>query len=138
MTRKDGITVLTIGLLCLIGYAGFWVKYYFSMQEAGKEGLENACRENIEQEFSGRITDISTFDYDNFMHGRFFTLHIRINDSTKGYVDYHYNLKPNNEILDFAKVGQTAVKIKGEDIYQLIDSTGEQGTFKIAECAKIE
>lgn len=108
------------------------------MQETNKKGIENACRENIEQEFTGRIIDIETFDYDNFMHGRFFNLHIRINDSTREYVNYHYNLKPNKEILDFAKVGQIAVKTKGEDIYQLIDSTGEKRTFKIAKCAKIE
>ena len=138
MTKKIGTAVLTIGLLCLLGYAGFWVKYYFSIQEANKKGLENACRENIEQEFAGRIIDINTFDYDNFMNGRFFNLHIRINDSTKEYVDYHYNLKPNKEILDFAKVGQTAIKIKGEDTFKLTDSMGEQRTFKIAKCAKVD
>ena len=138
MTKKVGITVLTIGLLCLLGYAGFWVKYYFSMQEANNEGLENACRENIEQEFSGRIIDINTFDYDNFMRGRFFNLHIRINDSTKEYVDYHYNLKPNKEILDFAKVGQTAIKHRDEITFILIDSTGTEKRFKIAKCADYE
>ena len=138
MSRKGKIFISTIGLLCLIGYVGFSLKYYISIEEANKKGLENACRMNTEQEFKGRIIDINTFDFDSFMHGRFFNLRIMINDSTKEYVDYHYNLKPNKEILDFAKIGQTAIKMMGEDNYQLIDSTGEQRTFIIAKCARNE
>lgn len=138
MTKRAGIIILTIGLLCLLGYGGFWVSYYFEMQKANKEALEMACRENIEQEFVGRIIDINTFDYSEYMHDRFFNLHIRINDSTKEAVDYHYNLKPNKEILDFAKLGQKVLKVKGQDTFVLTDSTGEEKVFKIAKCAKME
>lgn len=138
MTKRTIMIVLTIGILCLLGYGGFYLKYYFSIQEANKEGLEMACRENKEREFIGRIIDINTFDYSDYMHGRFFNLQIIINDSTKEYVDYHYNLNPNKDILDFAKVGQKAIKIKGEDTFKLADSTGAQRTFKIAKCAKVE
>ena len=138
MTKRAGKIILVIGLLCILGYSSVWLTYYFSMEKANKEGLEMSCKKNIEQEFVGRIIDINTFDYSDYMHGRFFNLHIRINESTKEFVDYHYNLKPNKEILEFAKVGQKAIKIKGEDTFKLSDSTGIQRTFKIAECAKIE
>ncbi len=138
MTKRAGKIILVVGLLCILGYAGVWVTYYFAMEKANKEGLEMSCKENIEKEFVGRIIDINTFDYSDFMKGRFFNLHIRINDSTKEYIDYHYNLKPNKEILDFAKVGQQAVKMKGEDTFKLTDSTGIERIFKIAKCAKIE
>ncbi|MFZ4400997.1 MAG: hypothetical protein ACOYO1_13250 [Bacteroidales bacterium] len=104
------------------------------MKKANKEVLEISCKENTEQEFVGRIIDINTFDYSDYMNGQFFNLHIRINDSTKEYIDYLYSLKPNREILDFAKVGQKAIMIKGEYTFKLTDSTGVQRTFKIAKC----
>lgn len=138
MTKKAGQIILVVGLVCILGYAGVWLTYYFAIEKANKEGLEMSCKENIEREFVGRIIDINTFDYSDYMHGRFFNLHIRINGSTKEYIDYHYNLKPNKEILDFAKVGQKAIKNKGEDTFKLADSTGVERTFKIAKCAKIE
>jgi hypothetical protein len=138
MTKRARIFFLTIGFLYLLGYGGFYLKYYFSIREVNKKGLEMACSENKEQEFVGRIININTFDYDNFMHGRFFNLQIRINDSTKECIDYHYNLKPNKEILDFARVGQKATKIKGKDTFILTDSVDNQRSFKIAKCARVE
>jgi hypothetical protein len=112
--------------------------YYFSIEKANKEGFEKACKENIEQKFQGHLVDINRFEYDNFMHNRFFNLHIKVNDNTNNYIDYHYNLKPNKEILDFAKTGQIVIKIKGQDTFTLIDTTGVCKTFKIAKCAKYE
>lgn len=138
MEKKAGIIILLIGLLCIITYAGFWVEYYFAMQEANKEAIEMACKENMERQFEGRLANIERFEYNNDMHNRFFSLHIIISDSTNISIDYQYNLEPNKEILDFAKTGQLAVKVKGEDSFTLMDTTGEKKTFKIAKCAKYE
>lgn len=137
MHKSTTKIILAIALLCILGYVAFWLMYYFSIERSNKQGLEMACKENREQEFVGKILNIDTFEYDNFMYKRFFNLHIRINDSTKEYIDYFYNLKPNEEILDFARPGQKATKIKGEDRFELTDSTGKKKYFVIAKCAKI-
>jgi hypothetical protein len=130
--------IVRTALLCLLACAAFWARYYFSVKDANRKGRETACTTEKEQEFLGQIVAINRFEYDNFMHGRFFNLRIKMDKSNPKYVDYHYNLKPNIEILDFARVGQKVVKMKGEDICHLTDSTGLKATFKIGKCAAIE
>ena len=138
MTRKAGIIILTIGLICILGYASVWATYYFSMKKANQEALETGCKENIEQEFKGEIVEVERFEYDNFMHNNYFNLHIKVDNNANEYIDYHYNLKPNKNILSFVIKGQKVVKIKGTNTFTIIDSTGIKKSFKIAKCAEYE
>ena len=138
MTRKAGIIILTIGLICILGYASVWATYYFSMKKANQEALETGCKENIEQEFKGEIVEVERFEYDNFMHNHYFNLHIKVDNNANEYIDYHYNLKPNKNILSFVIKGQKVVKIKGTNTFTIIDSTGIKKSFKIAKCAEYE
>jgi hypothetical protein len=138
MTKKLKITVGVIGLVLVLGFAGVWLTYYFSAIKANKQGLETACKENIEQEFVGQVFSIDRYEYSDFMHNRYFNIKIRISDTINSYIDYHYNLKPNKELLDFVKTGQKAIKYKDENTFTLIDSTGIEKIFKIAKCADYE
>lgn len=138
MVTKAGEIILLIGLLWTVANAGLWVRYYFAIQKANKASIELACKENIEQQFEGRLADIDRFEYDNLMHTHFFNLHIKIRDSSNHYIDYQYLLEPNKEILDFAQPGQWAIKVKGKDTFTLMDTTGNKRIFKISKCAGYE
>ena len=138
MNRRVIVLSSIIGLISILGFVGVWAIFYFSSEKANEEGLEMGCKENIEQEFKGRIVEINKFEYDSFMHGKFFNIQIKIYDGLNQYIDYQYNLKPNEDILEFAKVGQKVSKIKGEDIFTLMDTNGLKKSFKIAKCKKDE
>lgn len=138
MTKRETRILLTILGFVVLLFVGFWAYYDFSIQESNKEGLEMACNENITHEFEGRIIAIENFDYDKFMHGRFFNLKMKITDSTNAIIDYHYNLEPNTELLEFVAVGQRVIKNKGQNTFVIETDTGERRTFPIAKCADIE
>jgi hypothetical protein len=139
MTRRGIVIILlAIAMFCLLGYFCMMWMLYSSMSSVNNEQREIHCKEQTAQEFEGRIIDINTFDYSDYMRGRFFNLKIKISDSTNTYVDYHYLLKPNQDILEFAEVGQKVIKSPGKDTFTLVDSTGVQRTFKIAECSPTE
>ena len=105
------------------------------MKRANEEGLKRQCLRNIDQEFRGTLIEVERFEYDDFMHNRFFNLHIKINDSRNEAVDYHYNLTPKTKlILEFAAKGQTIMKRKGQDTFTIVDLRGNKKEFKIAKC----
>jgi hypothetical protein len=134
--KRTGKVIVTIGLLGLIAAISFWVLYASSLTKANTEASVRACIENKEQAFQGQLVEVNKFEDDNFMYGRFFNLHIKTNDSLNYTIDYHYNLPQNKELLDFAKKGQIATKIKGADTFTLGDINGVSKVFKIAKCTK--
>ena len=138
MNKRVKINIWTIGLVCVLGYTGIWLTYYFSVSKANKKGLEMACKENKEQEFEGQIVSIDRFEYDEFMNERFFNLKIKTQDTLNQLIDYHYNLKPNKDILEFAAIEQRVIKIKGQENFTIIDFNNNKKTFKIAKCANYE
>ncbi|MCB0766475.1 MAG: hypothetical protein KDB95_04620 [Flavobacteriales bacterium] len=138
MTKREARILLAVGGIAILGFAGFIGHYSCSIQAANGSGLEGACDELVAQQFTGHVVDIETYDYDSFMHDRFFSILILINDTTKEYVNYQFDLKRNRDMLEYASVGQTAIKEEGAITFLLIDSAGELRQFQIAKCAAID
>ena len=78
--------------------------------------------------------EINRYDYDKFMNKNFFALSIKTNDTIIEFINYQFNLEPSKNILDFVKVGQTIIKSKNSDSFDLIDNYGIKRTFKIPYC----
>jgi hypothetical protein len=132
--KKTKIWSTIIGAIILIGFGGVYLTYYLSMKDANEKGKHMKCKENMEQSFLGTVTEINRYDYDQFMNKNFFALSIKTNDTTIKFIDYQFNLEPSKNILDFAKVGQTIIKSKNSDSFDLIDNYGIKRTFKIPYC----
>lgn len=131
-------TVKIILAIALIGYTGMWAMYYFSLQNAIKQAVEITCKEKTGQAFRGQIVQVENYEYSDYMFGRYFNLYIRISDTSNYYLDYQYNMKSNEALFEFAKAGQSVIKLKGENTFTLVDTTGSSKAFKIADCDDVK
>ena len=138
MINKARKFLLTLPIIGLALYGGFWLAYYFSMQKANREGVKRACEENRKQVFNGVITSINKYEYDSFMNGKFFSIRIEKVDSSNLSFTYLYLLPENEALLKFIEVGQIAVKEFGSDQLQLIDEQKGARQFFIEKCGLVD
>lgn len=134
MTLKGQNIILSIVTIAIIGIAVVYLIYDDAIGEANEEGKKMKCKENTEQSFTGTITEVNRYEYSSFMNKNFFALSIKTADSINKFIDYQFNLETSENVLDFAKVGQTIIKHKGIESFDLIDDQGIEGTFKVPDC----
>lgn len=141
-TRLKKIFLIAVIVAPLALIAGFIVAphyvYYLALEKSNKETRLMKCREGITEEFDGVIVGIEKYEYIDFMHGRYFALSISTGSGLNTFVSYQFTVESCRELLDFARLGHTVKKKRGEKTFMLASKTGEERTFVIPHCNIVE
>lgn len=107
------------------------------MQESNQKAVLRKCEENLNESFEAIVTNVERYEYDSFMHGRYFSFSIKTEDSISKSLSYLFNLPENKELLEFIKIGQKVRKQNGNNKFSLTDKT-EIRLFIIPYCDMIK
>jgi hypothetical protein len=132
MKKASIILAVTILLIPVLYYTVFQIRYYYALEKSNRDAKAQSCAEETAVGFTGRITGIDRYEYNEYMNQNWFAIEVQVTDSN--HLSYQFSLKANKDLLAFVSIGDSIIKHAATNNFLVAKAHQKRKTFVMPAC----